>query len=93
MTQATDTEVLQRLDKLTTLVEGVHSELQSIDKKLDVYIATTNEQLKSLDTQVSDIKVQLRSQDNRLWTFVAAAFLTVLGFLAKFALFPASSGQ
>ncbi len=46
---------------------------------------------KSTDTQFADIRMQLRSQDNRLWTFLAALFLAVLGFAAKLILFP--SGQ
>ncbi len=43
---------------------------------------------KNTDTQLSDIKIQLRSQDSRLWTFIAALFLAVLGFAAKLILFP-----
>jgi hypothetical protein len=81
MTQATDTEIRDLL--------------LGLDKKLDVYVAKTDEQLKGIETQISDLKVnigdiklQLRSQDNRLWTFVGALFLAVLGFLAKFAFFP-----
>lgn len=80
--------------------------LVSMDKKLDVHIARTDEQFKNIDvrfssidtqladikkstdTQLSDIRLQMRSQDNRLWTFVVALFLAVLGFLAKFAFFP-----
>jgi hypothetical protein len=84
MTQATDTDIGEIRDLLLGL-----------DKKLDVYVAKTDEQLKGIETQISDLKVnigdiklQLRSQDNRLWTFVGALFLAVLGFLAKFAFFP-----
>jgi hypothetical protein len=44
--------------------------------------------LKSTDGQLAEMKVQLRLQDNRLWIFVAGAFLTVPGILAKFAFSP-----
>jgi seryl-tRNA synthetase len=91
VTQATDTDIREIRD----LLLGLDKKIDGVDKKLDVHIAKTEEQFKSLGVQVSDlktdvadIKVQLRSQDNRLWTFVGALFLAVLGFLAKFAFFP-----
>jgi septal ring factor EnvC (AmiA/AmiB activator) len=96
MTQTTDTDIRDILINL--------------DKKLDVYIAQNTEQMKSLesqltdfkrgteaqfadlkkgtDTQLVDIKTQLRSQDNRLWSFVTALILALVGLLAKLAFFP-----
>jgi hypothetical protein len=84
--------------------------LINLDKKLDVYIAQNSEQMKSLesqitdlkrstdtqfadikkstDTQFADIKIQLRSQDSRLWTFVTALIVMLVGFLTKLAFFP-----
>lgn len=95
MTQATDSDIKEIRD----LILGLDKKIDGLDKKVDVFSARTDERLKALetqladtrkntDTQLSEIKVQLRSQDNRLWTFVAGAFLTILGFLAKFAFFP-----
>jgi septal ring factor EnvC (AmiA/AmiB activator) len=102
MTQATDTDIREIRD----LLLGLDKKIDSVDKKLDVHIAKTEEQFKSLDIQISDLKrntdtkltdiktkitdirLQLRAQDNRLWTFVGALFVAVLGFLAKFAFFP-----
>lgn len=88
MAQATDTEIRDLL--------------LGLDKKLDVHIAKTEEQLKSIeiqisdlkkntDTQLTDIRLQLRSQDNRLWTFVAGIFMAGLGVIAKFAFFSGSN--
>lgn len=73
--------------------------LINLDKKLDVYIAQNTDQMKSLesqvtdlkkstDTQFADIKTQLRSQDSRLWTFVTALIVMLVGFLTKLAFFP-----
>jgi hypothetical protein len=84
MTQATDNDIREIRD----LILGLDKKLDALDKKVDVFSARTDERLKALETQGSEIKTQLRSQDNRLWTFVAGAFLTILGFLAKFAFFP-----
>jgi hypothetical protein len=80
------------------LILGLDKKIDVLDKKGDVFSARTDERLKALETQVSDLKkgtdnqlgdirVQLRSQDNRLWTFVAVTFLTILDFRAKFAFF------
>jgi hypothetical protein len=84
MTQATDTDIREIRDLLL-----------GMDKKLDVHMAKTEEQLKGIDarfagidSQLADIKVQLRSQDNRLWTFVGALFVAGCGAIAKFAFFP-----
>jgi hypothetical protein len=92
-------DLLLGLDKK---IDGVDKKIDGVDKKLDVYVAKTDEQLKGIETQISDLKVNIgdiklqlrrnafgtKSQDNRLWTFVGALFLAVLGFLAKFAFFP-----
>jgi hypothetical protein len=84
MTQATDTDMKEIRDLFL-----------SLDKKMDVYIAQSTEQLKGLGTQivdlrtdVSDIKIQLRAQDTRLWSFVTALVLALVGLLAKLAFFP-----
>jgi predicted PurR-regulated permease PerM len=85
MTQTTDTDLRDILINL--------------DKKLDVYIAQNSEQMKSLesqitdlkkstDTQFTDIRTQLRSQDSRLWTFVTELVVMLVGFLTKLAFFP-----
>lgn len=98
MTQATDTDIREIRD----LLLGLDKKIDGVDKKLDIHMARTEEQFKSIDarfagidvrfagidTQLTDIRLQMRSQDNRLWTFVGALFLAVLGFLAKFAFFP-----
>ncbi|NJK29793.1 MAG: hypothetical protein HC940_06410 [Acaryochloris sp. SU_5_25] len=105
MTQATDTsEVLKQLGKLTTAVESIQTDIQdikvsqarteerfnSIDQRFTTLEIQVSDLKKSTDTQFADIKTQLRSQDNRLWTFLVAMFLAVLGFAAKLILFPGS---
>lgn len=91
-----------RLDQLESFIERMDSKLDTIASDLGevkLFQARTDERLRNLETQVSglkvdlkadvtDIKTQLRSQDNRLWGFVAAVFLTAFGFVAKLAFFP-----
>jgi hypothetical protein len=43
---------------------------------------------KSTDSQFADIKIQIRAQDSRLWTFITALILAVVGLLTKFLFFP-----
>jgi predicted nucleic acid-binding Zn-ribbon protein len=73
--------------------------LINLDKKLDVYIAQNTEQMKSLksqmtdlkkstDTKLAEIRTQLRSQDSRLWTCVTVLIVMLVGFLTKLAFFP-----
>jgi hypothetical protein len=88
-----------RLDRIEVSVERITDAIASIDKKLDVYIAQNTEQMrsvdtqlldikKSVDTQLSDIKIQLRAQDTRLWGFIVTLSLAIIGFLSKLAFFP-----
>jgi septal ring factor EnvC (AmiA/AmiB activator) len=69
--------------------------LNSLEKQLSDTRAEFKTDIADLKTDITDIRLQLRryssrreSQDNRLWTFVGALFVAVLGFLAKFAFFP-----
>jgi hypothetical protein len=82
--QATDSG----LKELRDLILGM-------DKKMDVFIARTDERFNAIDerfkfivTQLVEIKAQLKSQDNRLWGFIAVLSVAVIGFLGKLAFFP-----
>ena len=93
----------QRIDSLETRLEDFKqssdNQIADLKKSTETQITdlkkSTETQLadlkKSTETQLAEIKVQLRSQDNRLWAFLVALFLAVLGFAAKLILFP--SGQ
>jgi|GEM_PF-2419013 len=93
----------QRINSLETRLEDFKkssdTQIADLKKSTETQFAdlkkTTEAQIadfkKSTETQFADMKVQLRSQDNRLWTFLAALFLAVLGFAAKLILFPGGS--
>jgi HD-GYP domain-containing protein (c-di-GMP phosphodiesterase class II) len=77
--QATDSEVKELRD----LILGM-------DKKMDVFIARTDERFnsietqitdfkKSTDTQLADIKTQLKTQDARIWTLMISS-LSFFGY-------------
>jgi hypothetical protein len=95
MTQATDTDIREIRD----LLLGLDKKLDGVEKKLDVHIATTSEQFKSLDIQISDLKrntdtqltdirLQLRSLDNRFWGMVTLLATALLGTHGKVIFFP-----
>jgi chromosome segregation ATPase len=66
MTQATDTDIREIRD----LLLGLDKKIDGVDKKLDVHIATTSEQLKGIDARFSGIDSQLvdikKSTDTQL---------------------------
>lgn len=84
-----------RIDRLESLIDRVDRKLDAIATEIQasklearVFQAKTEERFQSVDTQLADIKVQLRGQDARLWGFVVTLSLAVIGFLAKLAFFP-----
>jgi hypothetical protein len=102
MTQATDTDIREIRDLLLGLdkkIDGVDKKLDihivktderfnSIEIQISDLKRNTDTKFADLKADVTDLKLQLRAQDSRLWTFVGGLFLAVLGFLAKFAFFP-----
>jgi septal ring factor EnvC (AmiA/AmiB activator) len=71
-----------RTDERLNSLEG---QLLDFKKSTDTQFADLK---KSTDTQFADIRVQLRAQDSRLWTFISALVLAVVGLLTKFLFFP-----
>ena len=72
----------QLLDAITS----IDKQIQAMDKKLDIYIARTDEKLNGLskelqtsnnntEQQLKEIKEQIKSQDNRLWLMISGLFL------------------
>ncbi|NCJ05343.1 hypothetical protein GS597_02200 [Synechococcales cyanobacterium C] len=102
MTQATDSEIreirdlilgmdkkIDSLDKRLEVSQARNDErFNSIDKRFTALNTQLSDFKKTTDTQLADIRTQLRSQDNRLWTFVTALILALVGLLSKLAFFP-----
>jgi hypothetical protein len=76
MTQTTDSD------------QGILKLIVNLDKKLDVFQARTDEQLKSIDQRLATFESRVSAQDGRLWTFITGLVLALLGLLSKFAFFP-----
>ena len=83
----------ERLDRIETAVEKMSDTIISIDKKLDVFIATTDERFNSIDERfkaidqrfnsmdqrLDSLEERFKSQDNRIWGLIAGAIVrTVL---------------
>jgi septal ring factor EnvC (AmiA/AmiB activator) len=82
-----------RLDRLESVIEGLDRKLDAIAAdvvEIKVSQARIDERFSASDTQLEDIKLQLRSQDTRLWGFIVALSLAVIGFLSKLAFLPAT---
>ena len=54
------------LKELKDLIIDLKSDIQAIDKKIDVYTARTDERLEEINTSLSELKKQTDKQDNRL---------------------------
>ena len=84
-----------RLDRIETAVEKMSDTIISLDKKLDIFIATTDERFKAIDQRfdavdqrLESLEERFKSQDNRIWGLIAGVVLALFGLLAKMAFFP-----
>ena len=88
MATVTENELRELTDLINNRFDNLKDDIKIIDKKLDIYIAKTDERLNSIDQGLADIKRQSEKQDNRLWVLISGMCLALLGILAKFALNP-----
>ena len=88
MATVTENELRELTDLINNRFNELKDDIKVIDKKLDIYIAKTDEILNSIDQALADIKRQSEKQDNRLWVLISGMCLALLGILAKFALNP-----
>jgi hypothetical protein len=84
MTQMTDVD----LRELRDLILG-------LDKRVEVFAAETKERFNSIDQRFDSVEQRLgsledkvKAQDNRIWSFLTALILALVGLLAKLAFFP-----
>jgi hypothetical protein len=88
MPTVTENELRELTDFINNRFNDLKDDIKAIDKKLDIYIAKTDERMNSIDQGLADIKKQAEKQDNRLWVLISGMCLALLGILAKFALNP-----
>ncbi|NCJ07235.1 hypothetical protein GS597_12105 [Synechococcales cyanobacterium C] len=87
-----------RLDRIEAAVEQIVTRLDSIgDDVTDLKIsvarmeARTDERLKAVEDQISELRIQVRGQDVKLWGAIAALFIALMVSLTKLAFFPCAS--
>jgi hypothetical protein len=91
MTQAIDIpDVLNRLDKLTTVVEGMNSNLQELRLEVKTSQARTEEKLNAIDQRkrIDSLEQRNIAQDVRFWGFLGIIVTALIGLLSKLAFFP-----
>lgn len=85
---ATDIDFTQILERLEQKIDAQAEKLQSIDTRL----ARMEEKNDGLSNRLEKIEGNIDRQDNRLWTYLAATTVTLLGsllaILGRFLLFP-----
>jgi predicted nucleic acid-binding Zn-ribbon protein len=75
----------ERFNGIDQRLSTIETQASDFKKSVDTQFADIK---KSTDTQFADIKIQLRAQDSRLWTFISALVLAVVGLLTRFLFFP-----
>jgi chromosome segregation ATPase len=103
MTQSTDTpEVLKQiaelsgnLNKLTTAIERVDTNVQEMRLEVKIFQARTEEKFNSIDQRFNSIDQRLErlekrgdAQDTRFWGLVALLATALLGVVGKVVFFP-----
>ena len=88
MSTITENDIQELKDLINQRFDELNGELKTVDKKIDIYIAKTDEKLDSIQRNIDDLKKQSERQDNRLWILVTGLFLTLMGAVAKIVFFP-----
>jgi hypothetical protein len=84
-------ELKSDITGLTSEITKVRTELKSDVGEIKSEIAKVRTELKSdigeiksdFKADIADLKIQMRSQDTKIWGFIAALFATAFGFIAK----------
>ncbi len=66
MTQAAETDMAQRLDKLTSIIERVDNHVQELRIETKTFQARTEEQIKATQQQISDLDKSLNKRIDTL---------------------------
>ncbi len=84
-----------RLDQLESVIERIDRKLDAITADIAglrletrTFEARTGERLNSIDQRLTLLESRVAVQDTRLWGFVTALVLALVGLLAKLAFFP-----
>ncbi|MDG2990978.1 nucleic acid-binding protein [Candidatus Synechococcus calcipolaris G9] len=78
--QALTIEVKVSQAKIDGLDEKLSTQIKGVDEKLGA-------QIKAMDDKVDDLRARQTGTDARLWSFVIALVLALIGLLAKVSLF------
>jgi hypothetical protein len=88
MSTVTENDLRELKDLINQRFDSLDHRMGDLDKKLEIYMAKTDEKLTAITQNLEDIKKQSDKQDNRLWLLVTGLFLSLFGFFVKFAFFP-----
>ncbi|MEA5532606.1 hypothetical protein [Crocosphaera sp. XPORK-15E] len=63
MSTVTDNDLRELKDLINNRFDDLSNELKTVDKKIDIYIAKTDEKLNSIKQNLDDLKKQSEKQD------------------------------
>jgi len=94
--EAGQAETNKRLDQLITPVEALEVGQAKLEEKvqgMDQRFEAINQSFQASDKRLDRLEDTLKRQDNRLWGFLVAFGIAVLGLLARYAFLCRKSSQ
>lgn len=86
--EAVDKKLDIHIVKTDERFNSIDERFNAIDQRFNSLENQITEFKKSTDAQIADIKLQMRSQDNRFWTFFGWLFVAAIGGYCQASLLP-----
>jgi uncharacterized coiled-coil DUF342 family protein len=91
MTQATDTDILKRLDTIASDIQDIKITLARTDERfnsIDQRFNSMDQRFTDLNKRIDSLEQRNIAQDVRFWGFLGIIVTALIGLLSKLAFFP-----
>jgi hypothetical protein len=88
MTQATDTDILRRLDTIASDIQDIKISQARTEEKVIALEQRIGDLDKSLGKRMDSLEQRNIAQDVRFWGFLGIIVTALIGLLSKLAFFP-----
>jgi hypothetical protein len=88
MTQATDTDILRRLDTIASDIQDIKISQARTEEKVIALEQRIGDLDKSLGKRMDSLEQRNVAQDVRFWGFLGIIVTALIGLLSKLAFFP-----
>ncbi|AFY59647.1 hypothetical protein [Synechococcus sp. PCC 6312] len=70
-------------ERFKSMEEKIDLRFQAMEERIDLRFQALEEKSIGIQKEVADLRIQQRSTDNRILTFLFTAFITAVGLLTK----------